>query len=150
MVVCTVLLSQHSSRDLLYVKCLCVLPCYLSTAVEICYMLNVCVYCPVISVHSSRDMLYVKCLCVPSCYLSTAVEICYMLNVCVLSCYLSTAVEICYMLNVFVLSCYLTPAVEIWFILRDIHVPHINKVYTEMFLRNDKIKRLIYFYLFII
>ena len=32
-----------SSRDLLYVKCLCMLPRYLSPVVEICYMLNVCV-----------------------------------------------------------------------------------------------------------
>ena len=43
MFVCVVPLSQPSSRDLLYVKCLCVLSRYLSPVVEICYMLNVCV-----------------------------------------------------------------------------------------------------------
>ena len=43
MFVCVVSLSQSSSRDLLYVKCLCVLSRYLSPVVEICYMLNVCV-----------------------------------------------------------------------------------------------------------
>ena len=63
MFVCVVSLSQSSSRDLLYVKCLCVLSRYLSPVVEIC--------------------LYVKCLCVLSRYLSPVVEICYMLNVCV-------------------------------------------------------------------
>ena len=47
--VCVVPLSQPSSRDLLYVKCLCVLSRYLSLVVEICYMLSVCVCCPVIS-----------------------------------------------------------------------------------------------------
>ena len=36
----------------------------LSPVVEICYMLNVCVCCPVISLPSSRDLLYVECLCV--------------------------------------------------------------------------------------
>ena len=51
--VCVVPLSQPSSRDLLYVKCLCVLSRYLSPVVEICYMLNVCVCCPVIV----RDLL---------------------------------------------------------------------------------------------
>ena len=49
MFVCIVPLSQPSSRDLLYVKCLCVLSRYLSLVVEICYMLSVCVHCPVIS-----------------------------------------------------------------------------------------------------
>ena len=49
MSVYVILLSQASSKDLLYVKCLCVLSCYLSLAVEICYMLNVCVCYPVIS-----------------------------------------------------------------------------------------------------
>ena len=44
-----VLLSKPSGRDLLYVKCLCVLSRYLCPVVEICCMLNVCVYCPVIS-----------------------------------------------------------------------------------------------------
>ena len=63
MFVCVVSLSQPSSRDLLYVKCLCVLSRYLSR-----YL-------------SSRDLLYVKCLCVLSRYLSPVVEICYMLNV---------------------------------------------------------------------
>ena len=76
-------LSQHSSRDLLYVKCfVCVLSRYLNPVVEICYMLNV--------------------LCVLSPrYLSPVVEICYMLNVCV-CCprYLSQVVEISDMLNV--------------------------------------------------
>ena len=47
--VCAVPLFQPSSRDLLYVKCLCVLSRYLSPVVEIYYMLNVCVCCPVIS-----------------------------------------------------------------------------------------------------
>ena len=63
MFVCVVPLSQPSSRDLVYVKCLCVLSRYLSPVVEI--------------------WLYVKCLCVLSRYLSPVVEICYMLNVCV-------------------------------------------------------------------
>ena len=45
MFVCVVLLSQPSSNDLLYVKCLCVLTCYLNPVVDICYMLNVCVGC---------------------------------------------------------------------------------------------------------
>ena len=80
MFVCVVSLSQPSSRDLLYVKCLCVLSRYLSPVVEICYMLNVCVLS---RQPSSRDLLYVKCLCVLSRYLSPVVEICYMLNVCV-------------------------------------------------------------------
>ena len=82
-------LSQSRNRDLLYVKCLCVLSRYHSPAEEICYMSNVCVLCylsPVVvslSQPSSRDLLYVKCLCVLSRYLSPVVEICYMLNVCV-------------------------------------------------------------------
>ena len=59
----------------------CVLSCYLSPVVEICYMLNVCVSCylsPVVEIcynvkclcvvllsqSCSRDLLYVKCLCV--------------------------------------------------------------------------------------
>ena len=83
MFVCVVSLSQPSSRDLLYVKCLCVLSRYLSPVVEICYMLNICVCVVSLSQHSSRDLLYVKCLCVLSRYLSPVVEICYMLNVCV-------------------------------------------------------------------
>ena len=82
MFVCIVPSSQPCSRDLLYVKCLCVLSRDLSPVVEICYMLNVCVYCPVIQ-PCSRDLLYVKCLCVLSRDLSPVVEICYMLNVCV-------------------------------------------------------------------
>ena len=40
--------SKPSSRDLLYVKCLCLLSCDPSQVVEICYMLNVCVSCLVI------------------------------------------------------------------------------------------------------
>ena len=91
MFVCVVSLSQPSSRDLLYVKCLCVLSRYLSPVVEICYMLNVlCVVS--LSQPSSRDLLYVKCLCVLSRYLN---PVC----LCVLSRYLNP-VEICYMLNV--------------------------------------------------
>ena len=82
MFVGVVSLSQPSSRDLLYVKCLCVLSRYLSPVVEICYMLNVCVCCS-LSQPSSRGLLYVKCLCVLSRYLSPAEEICCMLNVCV-------------------------------------------------------------------
>ena len=61
MFVCVVSLSQPSSRDILYVKCLCVLSHYLSPVEEICY--------------------HVKCLCVLSRYLSPVVEISYMLNV---------------------------------------------------------------------
>ena len=74
MFVCVVSLSQPSSRDLSYVKCLCVLSRYLSPVVEICYMLNMCV-------------------CVLSRYLSPVVEICYMLNVCDFS-FLRVVVEI--------------------------------------------------------
>ena len=70
MFVCVVSLSQPSSRDLLYVKCLCVLSRYLNPVVEICYMLNV--------------------LCVLSRYLNPVVEICYMLNVCVCCLVIST------------------------------------------------------------
>ena len=65
MFVCVVQLSQPSSRDLLYVKCLCVLSSYLSPVVEICYMLNVCVCDVQLAQPSSRDLLYVKCLCCP-------------------------------------------------------------------------------------
>ena len=70
MFVCVVSLSQCGSRDLLYVKCLCVLSRCPSAVVEICYMLNViCCLCVVsLSQCSSRDLY---------------VEICYMLNVCV-------------------------------------------------------------------
>ena len=81
MFVCVVSLSQPSSRDLLYVKCLCVLSRYLRPIVEICYMLNVVCVVP-LSHPSSKDLLYVKCLCVVS-YLSPVGEICFMLNVCV-------------------------------------------------------------------
>ena len=49
MCVGVVSLSQPSSRDVLYVKCLCVLARYLSPVAEMCYMLNVCVRCLVIS-----------------------------------------------------------------------------------------------------
>ena len=92
MFVCVVSLSQCSSRDLLYVKCLCVLSRYPSAVVEICYMLNVCVCCLVVPVPvfcvlsrcpSIRDLLYDKCFCVLSRCPSAVVEICYMLNVCV-------------------------------------------------------------------
>ena len=62
MFVCVVLLSNPKSRELLYVKCLCVLSRYLSPVVEICYMLKVCV-------------------CVLSRYLSPVVETYYMFNV---------------------------------------------------------------------
>ena len=102
---CVVLLSQPSTRDLLDVKRLCVLSCYLSPVVEICYVkrlcqpsvvllsqpssrdllyvkLEICLFV-LLSQPSSRDLLYVKRLCVLSCYLSPVVEICYMLNVCV-------------------------------------------------------------------
>ena len=63
MFVCVVLFSQ-----MLYVKCLCVLFCYLR-----CYMLNVCVCCVcylrcymlnVCVCCLLSQMLYVKCLCV--------------------------------------------------------------------------------------
>ena len=62
MFVCFAVLSQPTSRELLYVKCLCVLSRYLSPVVEICYMLKVFV-------------------CVLSRYLSPVVETCYMFNV---------------------------------------------------------------------
>ena len=62
MFVCVVSLSQPSCRELLYVKCLCVLSRYLSPVVEICYMLKVCV-------------------CMLSRYLSPVVETYYMFNV---------------------------------------------------------------------
>ena len=83
MFLCVVSLSQSSCRDLLYVKCLCVLSRYPSAVVEICYMLNVfvCVVPRSLSQCSSRDLLYVKCLCVLSRCPSPVVEICYMLNV---------------------------------------------------------------------
>ena len=89
MCVCVVSLSQPSSRDLLYVKCLCVLSRYLSPVVEICYMFK-CVCVVSLSQPSSRDLLYVKCLCVLSRYLNPVVEICYMLNVCVCCLVIST------------------------------------------------------------
>ena len=76
MFVCVVSLSQPSSRDLLYPKCLCVLSGYVKC---------LCVCVVSLSQPSSRDMLYVKCLCVLSRYLSLVVEICYMLNVFVCS-----------------------------------------------------------------
>ena len=74
-------LSQASSRDLLYVKCVCVLSRYLRPVSRDLLMLNVCACCP-LSQASSRDLLYVKCVCVLSRYLRPVVEICYMLNVC--------------------------------------------------------------------
>ena len=55
---CAVSLSQPSSRDLLYVKCI--------------------VFVVSLSQPSSRDLLYVKRVCVLSRYLSPVVEICYM------------------------------------------------------------------------
>ena len=57
MFVCVVPLSQPSSRDLLYVKCLCVLSRYLSPVVEICYMLNVCVCCTDVSAQVVEVMI---------------------------------------------------------------------------------------------
>ena len=75
MFVCVVSLSEPSSRDLLYVKCLCVLSRYLSPVAEICYMFNVCVCVVQLSEPSSRDLLYVKCLCVLSRYLGPVAEI---------------------------------------------------------------------------
>ena len=65
--VCVVLLSQPSNRDLVYVKSgvLCVLSCYLSPVTEIWCMLNlVCVV--LLSQPSNRDLVYVKsCVCCP-------------------------------------------------------------------------------------
>ena len=83
MFVCVVSLSQPSSRDLLYVKCLCVLSRYLSPVVEICYMLNFCVGCLVITAQQKRSVISQMCVCVLSRYLSPVVEITYILNVCV-------------------------------------------------------------------
>ena len=60
---------QPSGRVLLYVKCLCELSRYHSPVVEVCYMLNVCVSCPVIT---SPVEMFVR-----------FVPFCYMLNVCV-------------------------------------------------------------------
>ena len=90
-------LSQASSRDLLYVKCVCVLSRYLRPVVEICYMLNVCACCaccPVIS-GQCRDLLYVKCVCVLSRYLRpVSRDLLYVKCVCVLS-VISGQLEIC-------------------------------------------------------
>ena len=83
MFVCVVSLSQPSTRDLLYVKCLCVWSRYLSPVVEICYMLNVCVCCLVITAKQKRSVISQMCVCVLSRYLSPVVEISYILNVCV-------------------------------------------------------------------
>ena len=52
MFVCVGPLSQPSSRDLLYVKYFCVLARYLSTIVEICYMLNICYLSPVYFIYN--------------------------------------------------------------------------------------------------
>ena len=109
MFVCVVSLSQPSSIDLLYVKCLSVLSRYLSPVVEICCMLNVYVCCLVITARQqrsvisqmrvcvvplsqpgSRDPIYAKCVRVLSRYLNPAVEICYMENVCVCCLVIST------------------------------------------------------------
>ena len=78
---CVVSLSQPSSRDILYVKCLCVLSRYLSPVEEICY--HVKCLCVLSRYLSPVVEIYVKCLCVLSRYVSPVVEICYMLNVCV-------------------------------------------------------------------
>ena len=60
MFVCIVPLSQPSSRDLLYIKCLCALSRCLSPVVEICYMLMLMFVCIVpLSQPSSRDLLSV-------------------------------------------------------------------------------------------
>ena len=83
MFVCVVSLSQPSSRDLLYVKCLCVLSRYLNPVVDVLCVLSRYLN-PVV------DLLYVKCLCVLSRYLNPVVEICYMLNVCVCCLVIST------------------------------------------------------------
>ena len=81
MFVCVASLSQPSSRDVLYVKCLWVLSRSLSHVVEMCNMFNVCVLSRYLS-PVVEDVLYVKCLCVLSHYLSQVEEMCYMLNVC--------------------------------------------------------------------
>ena len=52
MLKCLCELSRYPSpvvRVLLYVKCLCGLSRYHSPEIEVCYMLNVCVSCPVIT-----------------------------------------------------------------------------------------------------
>ena len=50
----------------------CELSRYHSPVVEVCYMLNVCVSCP-LSQPSGRGLLYVKCLCELSRYHSPVV-----------------------------------------------------------------------------
>ena len=98
-----VLLSQPSSRALLYVKCLCVLSCYLSPLVELCYVLNVCVCIVLLSQPSSRALLYVKCVCVCIVLLSqpSSRALLYVkcVCVCVLFCYLSPVVELLIILS---------------------------------------------------
>ena len=99
MFVFVVSLPQPCSRDLLHVKCLCVLSRYLSTVVEICYMLNVCVRVVSLSQLSSSDLLYAKCVCVcvVSLFQSSSRDLLYVKCLCVLSRYLSPVVEIYYM-----------------------------------------------------
>ena len=86
-------LSQPSSRDLLYVKCLCVLSRYHSPAVDVCYIQNVLCVLSSLSHPSSRDLLYVKCLCVFfSLSQPSSIDLLHV-NVCVLPRYLSPAVR---------------------------------------------------------
>ena len=94
------LVNSANSRDLLYVKCLCVLSRYLSLVVEICYMLNVCVCVFSLSQPSSIDLSHVKCVCVVSLSQPGSTNLLYVKGVCVLSGYLRSVVEICCMLNV--------------------------------------------------
>ena len=74
MFVGVVSLSEPSSRDVIYVKCLWGLFRYHSPVAEMSNMLNVCV-CVSLPQPSSRDGLYVKCLWVLSRYLSPVVEV---------------------------------------------------------------------------
>ena len=92
-------LSQTSSRDLLYVKCLWVLSRYLSPVEEICYMLNVCVCCLVITAQQKRSVISQMFVCVVSLSQPRNRDLLYVkfLRVCVLSRYLSPVVDICYM-----------------------------------------------------
>ena len=118
---------------MIYVKYLCVLSCYLSPVVGICYVICLCVkscylghvvkndicymfVCVVLlSQPSSRDLLSVKCLCVLSCYLRHVVknDICYMC-VCVVLLSQPSSWE-WYLLSVkclCALFCYHSPGVE--------------------------------------
>ena len=59
---CVFSLSQPSSRDLLYVKCLwACCPRYPIPVVEICYMLNVCVVMVILSVMFGPEIIK-KCI----------------------------------------------------------------------------------------